>query len=184
MHRCYSTCTVHFISISWYLTKSVNGMFCCYTWITKRCDTSLPKKMMYLRWDCSSFNKNGKCRTYLPIHIVMTRPVQIILSNEDLIKVWNCKIRVQSMIMSQFFMSIFLCNSPGPIEDTDLVESTKTTSMEDVRTGVLELNKEYLRSQDKAKKCYDVSRHIIAYVKIKKMKIYYPLCQTYSPTVV
>ena len=34
----------------------------------------------------------------------------------------------------------------------DLIESTKTTSMEDVRTGVLEKNKEYLRRKDKAKK--------------------------------
>ena len=39
--------------------------------------------------------------------------------------------------------------------------------MEDVSTGVLE-KKEYLRSKDKAKKWYDVSRHIIAYVKIQK----------------
>ena len=30
----------------------------------------------------------------------------------------------------------------------------------------------------------DSKTYIIAYVKIKKMKIYYPLCQTYSPTVV
>ena len=40
------------------------------------------------------------------------------------------------------------------------IESTKITSMEDVSTGVLEKNKEYLRSKDKAKKWYDVSRHI------------------------
>ena len=39
------------------------------------------------------------------------------------------------------------------------IESTKTTSVEDVSTGVLE-KKEYLRSNDKAKKWYDVSRHI------------------------
>ena len=32
------------------------------------------------------------------------------------------------------------------------IESTKTTSMEDVSTGVLEKNKEYFRSKDKAKK--------------------------------
>ena len=31
------------------------------------------------------------------------------------------------------------------------IESTKTTSTEDVNTGVLEKNKEYLRSEDKAK---------------------------------
>ena len=41
-----------------------------------------------------------------------------------------------------------------------LIESAKTTSKEDVSTGVLEKNKEYLRSKDKAKKWYDVSRHI------------------------
>ena len=32
------------------------------------------------------------------------------------------------------------------------IESTKTTYMEDTSTGVLEKNKEYLRSKDKAKK--------------------------------
>ena len=32
--------------------------------------------------------------------------------------------------------------------------------MEDVSTGVFEKNKEYLRSKDKAKKWYDVSRHL------------------------
>ena len=41
-----------------------------------------------------------------------------------------------------------------------LIESTKTTSMEDVSIGVLEKNKEYLRSKDKAKKWYDASRHM------------------------
>ena len=56
--------------------------------------------------------------------------------------------------------------------------------MEDVSAGVLEKNKEYLKSKDKAKKWYDVSSHIyiIAYVKIQKIKIYYPVFQTYSPT--
>ena len=33
-------------------------------------------------------------------------------------------------------------------------------------------NIEYLRSKDKAQKWYDVSRHIIAFVKIQKKKIY------------
>ena len=32
--------------------------------------------------------------------------------------------------------------------------------MDDIKTGVLEKNKEYLRSKDKAKKVYDASRHI------------------------
>ena len=32
--------------------------------------------------------------------------------------------------------------------------------MEDVSTEVLEKNKEYLKSKDKDKKWYDVSRHI------------------------
>ena len=40
--------------------------------------------------------------------------------------------------------------------------------MDEVSTGELEKNKEYLRSKDKSKKWYDVSRHIIAYVKIQK----------------
>ena len=44
--------------------------------------------------------------------------------------------------------------------------------MEDVSTGVLEKNKEYLRSKDKAKKWYDISRYIIAYVKIQTKWIY------------
>ena len=43
-------------------------------------------------------------------------------------------------------------------------------------------NKEYLRSKDKAKHWYDVKTYIIEYVKIHKMKMYYPVCQTYSPT--
>ena len=48
-------------------------------------------------------------------------------------------------------------------------------SIEDVNTGVLEKNDEYLRSKDKAKKWYDVSGHIYLYMpKYKKMKIYYP----------
>ena len=34
---------------------------------------------------------------------------------------------------------------------TNIIESTKTTSMEDVSTGALEKNKEYLRSKDIAK---------------------------------
>ena len=54
--------------------------------------------------------------------------------------------------------------------------------MEDVSQGVLEKNK--LGSKGKAEKWYEVSRHILAYVKIQKIKIYYPLCQNYSPTVV
>ena len=51
------------------------------------------------------------------------------------------------------------------------VESIKTTSMETVSTGVLDKNKEhYLRSNDKAEKWYDVSRHTIAYVKIQRKR--------------
>ena len=37
------------------------------------------------------------------------------------------------------------------LSSSDLIESTKTTSMEDVSTGVREKNKEYLRSKDEAK---------------------------------
>ena len=40
----------------------------------------------------------------------------------------------------------------------NLIERTKTTSMEDVSTGVLEKNKEYLRSKYKTKKLYDVNQ--------------------------
>ena len=41
--------------------------------------------------------------------------------------------------------------------------------MEDVNTGVLEKNKEYLRSNDKAKKMiWCIKTYIIAYVKIQK----------------
>ena len=48
------------------------------------------------------------------------------------------------------------------------IESTTTTSIEDVSTGVLEKNKEYLRSKDKAKDdmMYQMI-YIIAYVKIQ-----------------
>ena len=63
----------------------------------------------------------------------------------------------------------------------------KTTFMETVSTGVLDKNKEhYLRSKDKAEKTYDVSRHLGLHMSIykTKMKIYNPLCQIYSPTVV
>ena len=76
------------------------------------------------------------------------------------------------------------CLAPSHIIWTKivLVESKKTTSTEDVSTGVLE-KKKYLRSNDKAKKWYDVSRHIWLHMsKYKKKMIYYPACQTYSPT--
>ena len=43
--------------------------------------------------------------------------------------------------------------------------------MDDVSTGVLEKNKEYLKSKDKAKKLYDVSRHIYLHMsKYKKLE--------------
>ena len=47
-------------------------------------------------------------------------------------------------------------------------------------------NKEhYLRCKDKAEKSYDVLRHIPLHMsKYKKMKMYNPLCQIYSPIVV
>ena len=54
------------------------------------------------------------------------------------------------------------------------IESVKTTSMEDVNTRVLEKIKNIL--EGKTEKWSDVSR--------QKLKIHYPLCQTYSPTVV
>ena len=67
-----------------------------------------------------------------------------------------------------------------------VIESVKTTSMENVSTGVLDKNKEhYLRNKDEAKKSYAVLRHIQLHLsKYKKMKTNCPLCQTYSPTIV
>ena len=66
------------------------------------------------------------------------------------------------------------------------IESMKTTSMETVNVGVLDKNKEhYLRSKDNAESSYDVLRHNDCICQnTNKMKIYNPLCQTYSPTVV
>ena len=66
-----------------------------------------------------------------------------------------------------------------------VIESMKTTFVETVSTGVFDENKEhYFRSEEKAEKSYDVLRHIQLHVsKYEKMKIYDPLCQTYSPTV-
>ena len=59
------------------------------------------------------------------------------------------------------------------------IESIKTTSME-----MLKNKEQYLSSKDIAEKIYDLSRHIYFQMsKYKKMKIYNPLCQTYSPTV-
>ena len=58
--------------------------------------------------------------------------------------------------------------------------------MEIVSTGVLDKNKEhYLRNKDKAETSYDALKHVQFHMpKYKKMKIYNPLCQTYSLTVV
>ena len=66
--------------------------------------------------------------------------------------------------------------------DLTLNRKYKTTSMENVSTWVLDKNKEhYLRCKDKAEKLYDVLRHIQLHMSKYKKKIYYPLCQTYSP---
>ena len=49
---------------------------------------------------------------------------------------------------------------------------------------MLKNKEQYLSSKDIAEKIYDLSRHIYFQMsKYKKMKIYNPLCQTYSPTV-
>ena len=58
--------------------------------------------------------------------------------------------------------------------------------METVSTWVLDKNKEnYLRIKGKAEKAYDVSRHIRLHMsKYKEIKIDYPLCQTYTQTIV
>ena len=43
----------------------------------------------------------------------------------------------------------------------------------------------FLRSNDKAEKWYDVSRHMQFHIsKYEMIKTYYALCQTYSTTVV
>ena len=41
--------------------------------------------------------------------------------------------------------------------------------MKNVSTGVLKKYEQYLRSKDKAEKWYDLSRHMIAYVKMHVM---------------
>ena len=93
-------------------------MSCCYTSIIERCDPLL--FMMHLRLDSSSFNHTYPC---LPWHKVMTLLVRIMDSNDYLVNAWNCKIRVQSMIMSQIFhvIILFWCKAPGPIKDTDML---------------------------------------------------------------
>ena len=66
------------------------------------------------------------------------------------------------------------------------LKSIKTTFMEAIGTGVLNRNKEhYLRSKDKAEKnmMYQDIYNCICQ-STEKMKIYNPLCQTYSPTIV
>ena len=61
------------------------------------------------------------------------------------------------------------------------IESTMTMSMEDVSTGVLEKIKNIWKIKIKPKMIWCIKTYIIAYVK-KKKKIYYQLCQAYSPT--
>ena len=57
--------------------------------------------------------------------------------------------------------------------------------METFSTGVLDENKEhYLRSKDKAENDMMYQDTYNCICQNKKVKIYYPLCQTYSPTVV
>ena len=61
------------------------------------------------------------------------------------------------------------------------IVSVKIPSMENVSTGVLDKNKEhYLRCEDKVKTNHMMyySKYTIAYVKIQKIMIYSPLCQT------
>ena len=67
----------------------------------------------------------------------------------------------------------------------NLVESTKATSMGDVSTGVLEKIDNIQEVNIKAKNdmMYQDIYNCICQ-NTKKNKIYYQLCQTYSPTVV
>ena len=105
----------------------------------------------------------------LPVWNALTYSHRVICNNQPVL--WRKCI----VAMSCYFSRVTFNMHP--------IESTKTTCMEYVSTGVLEKNKEYLRSKDKAKKLYDVSRHISLHMsKYKIMKIYYPVCQTYSPT--
>ena len=62
----------------------------------------------------------------------------------------------RAMLLSGGFIDLHGASGIGAMP----IESTKTTSMEDVSAGVLEKNKEYIGSKDKAKTWYDVSRHI------------------------
>ena len=62
------------------------------------------------------------------------------------------------------------------------IESTKTTSLEDISTGALEKIKNIYEVKIKPKN-YMMYQDIYNCIcqNTKKMKIYYPLCQTYSP---
>ena len=64
------------------------------------------------------------------------------------------------------------------------IESTKTTSMEDVSTGVLEKIKNIQEVKIKPQNDMMYQDIYNCICQNTKMKIYYPLCQTYSPTVV
>ena len=64
-----------------------------------------------------------------------------------------------------------------------LIESTKTMSMEDVSTGVLEKikNIQEVKTKPKIDMMYQDIYNCICQ-NTNNMKIYYPVCQTYSPT--
>ena len=84
--------------------------------------------------------------------------------------------------MTKVLTKYGLCaNQWSPLHD----DSVKTTSVENVSTGVLDKNKEhYLRCKDKAKSSmmyWDI--HNCIHQNAKK-KIYSPLCQTYNATIV
>ena len=65
------------------------------------------------------------------------------------------------------------------------IQSIKTTSQENISTGILDKNIEhYLRCKDKAEKTYDVLRHIPLHMSNTKNEDLQSIMSTYSPTVV
>ena len=69
-------------------------------------------------------------------------------------------------------------------EINESIESIKITSMEDVSTGVLEKTKniQEIKIMPFNDLMYQGIYNCICQMQ-KKMKMYYPLCQTYSPIV-
>ena len=122
----------------------------------------------------------------------------ILNSKNYLFPLWWCPLRLWNSLwlVSMLFSDCFTVSMPVHMENaqpkwngaaTAVVESMKTTSMETVSTGVLDQNKEHcLRSKQIKPKNHMMYEDIYNCIcqNTKKMKIYNPLCETYSPTVV